>query len=260
MMNIKFLTILSIFILFTIFNLEASENSLDDEYKIRILFNSGGYKLIVVDGEEIGSIGDSTNRNTEGNFDFSLMFPDNYIGSSNFLYTFEFNLGQFELTKQDIFFTKFDEGAMYMKYNEDVGTSVSGEWYLFTSTLAYNFFRNSFVNIRTGFGLGFGRARYTGDIYLTDNKHLENTLSSSCWDYTHSNETFEDISNFCSKKSIDSDYSNYGGHYFLDIRTKYVGYVADFSVLTNNREGHLTRIANENLNKVVIGLYVLIPL
>lgn len=78
MMQIKFLTILSVFSLFTIFNLEASENSLDDEYKIRILFNSGGYKLIVVDGEEIGSIGDSTNRNTEGNFDFSLMFPDNY--------------------------------------------------------------------------------------------------------------------------------------------------------------------------------------
>jgi hypothetical protein len=252
--------LLCIFFCLTIFNAEASESSLDENYKFRILYNNGGYKLIVVDGDEIGSISDSKSRIDEGNFDFSFMFPDNYIGNTNFLYTFELNIGQFELTRQDLFYTQFEEGSMQANYNADLGTNVSGEWYLFTPTLAYNFFKDSYFNIRTGFGLGFGRARYAGDIYLTDNKHLENTLSSSCWDYVHSNKTFEDISNFCSKKSIDSDYSNYGGHYFLDIRTKYIGYILEFYVLTNNREGHLSRIAEENLNKAIQGLYILIPL
>ena len=48
--------ILCIFFCLTIFNAEASESSLDDNYKFRVLYNSGQYKLIVIDGDEIGSI------------------------------------------------------------------------------------------------------------------------------------------------------------------------------------------------------------
>jgi len=48
--------ILGIFFCLTIFNVEASESSLDDNYKFRVLYNSGQYKLIVIDGDEIGSI------------------------------------------------------------------------------------------------------------------------------------------------------------------------------------------------------------
>jgi len=245
--------ILCIFFCLTIFNAEASESSLDDNYKFRVLYNSGQYKLIVIDGDEIGSITEKkSNSFIDGYFDFTFMFPDNYIGKTNFLYTFELNLGQFELTRQELFYTQFENGAMFSKYNADLGTSVSGEWYLFTSTFAYNFFKDSFFNIRTGAGLGFGKARYSGNLYLTDNKNLENTLDSACWDYTHSNDTFEKISEFCSKKSIDSDVSNYGLHYFIDLRSKYVGFMIENFVLTD--------FAEESLNKTVIGLYVLVPL
>jgi len=253
--------ILGIFFCLTIFNVEASESSLDDNYKFRVLYNSGQYKLIVIDGDEIGSITEKkSNSFIDGYFDFTFMFPDKYIGKTNFLYTFELNLGQFELTRQDLFYTLFEQGAMSSKYNADLGTSVSGEWYLFTSTLAYNFFRGSFFNIRIGTGLGFGRARYSGNLYLTDNKNLENTLDSTCWDYTHSNETFEKISEFCSKKSIDSDYSGFGVHYFLDIRKKYVGFMIENFALTKNQDRDITRMAEEILNKTLVGLYVLIPL
>ena len=196
-MNRKIYLIAVSFFCLIIFNAEASDDSLDDSYKFRVLYNGGQYALIVVDGDEVGSITDKNISMTDGNFDFSLMFPDNYIGKTNFLYTFELNLGQFELTRQELFYTQFENGAMFSKYNADLGTSVSGEWYLFTSTFAYNFFKDSFFNIRTGAGLGFGKARYSGNLYLTDNKNLENTLDSACWDYTHSNDTFEKISEFC---------------------------------------------------------------
>jgi len=245
--------------LFTCLNLEASENSLDDNYKLQILGNVGMKSLLIHRGDAAAYLAD-WNKCTPLNgcdYDFSLLFPDNYIGSSNFLYVFSINAGKFDMNRQGIYFKhSLKESNMSFQYPEvDLDTSVTGEYLDFYSTLIYSFFRDSFINFRPGLGIGFGQANFQGDYYLTDNKRLTNTLDSECWDYTHTNESFEEISKYCQKSKIQKNLQSLGIHIHLDFRIKYFGFKIDAYTLGEdiNQENRV------NFTYVVQGLYVLVP-
>ena len=145
---------------------------------------------------------------------------------------------------------------MSFQYPEvDLGTSVTGEYLAFYSSLIYSFFRDSFINFRPGLGIGFGQANFQGDYYLTDNKRLTNTLDSECWDYTHTNESFEEISKYCQKSKIQKNLQSLGFHIHLDFRIKYFGLKIDAYVLGEDVEQENA----VNFTNVVQGLYVLVP-
>ena len=232
---------------FTCFTLEASDNSLDDNYKLQVLGNVGYKNLTIRKGDEVAYLAD-WNKCTpiDGcDYEFSLLFPDNYIRSSNFLYVFSINAGKFDMNRQNV------SGH----YEVDLGTSVTGEYITFYSTIFYNFFRGSLINLRPGIGIGFGQANFSGDYYLTDTINNTNTLGSKCWDYTHANNYFEEISKYCQKNKIQKNLQNFGVDVHLDLRIKYFGIKIDVYLL----EEDLEQDNSVNFAHVDQGFYVLIP-
>jgi len=245
--------------LFTCLTLEASDASLDNSFKLQILGNAGYKNLLIHRGDAAAYLGDWNKCTYLDGCDIalSLLFPDNYIGNSNFLYVFSINAGNFDMNRQSLFFQHKERDFNHsFKYREvDLGTSVTGEYLTFYSTIIYNFFRESFINVRPGFGIGFGQANFQGDYYLTDNKMLTNTLDSECWDYTHTNESFEEISKYCQKSKIQKNLQSLGFHIHLDFRIKYFGLKIDAYVLGEDVEQENA----VNFTNVVQGLYVLVP-
>ena len=244
---------------FTCFTLEASENSLDNSYKLQVLGNVGYKNLTIRKGDEVAYLAD-WNKCTPINgcdYEFSLLFPDNYIGSSNFLYVFSINAGSFDMNRQGVYFQHSEGSSTFsFKYPEvDLGTSVTGEYLTFYSTIIYNFFRGSLINFRPGIGVGFGQAIFTGDYYLTDTRTRTNTLNSECWNYTHTNESFGEISKYCQKNKIQKNLQSFGFDIHLDFRIKYFGLKIDAYLLGED----IKQENAVNFTDVAQGLYVLIP-
>lgn len=255
--EIKLLFLSTVCIFCTTPHVAANDHSLDESYKLRIVGNVGYKNILILEGDAAASLYDYNKCTPLDGCDYQLsfLFPDTYIGNTNFLYTFSVDAGEFDMNRQNVYFTSMGPN-MSFKYGEvDLGTSISGEYLLFNTYVLYNFFRESSINLRLGLGIDVGRASLKGSYYLTDNKELTNTLNSKCWDYTHSNETFEDISNFCEKKSMNHDLRNWGPHFHLDIRFKYFGIFNDASVFGESVNSE----TSINFTKVVQGFYVLIP-
>ena len=161
------------------------------------------------------------------------------------------------MNRQSVYFQHSEGSPTFsFKYPEvDLGTSVTGEYLTFYSTIIYSFFRDSFINFRPGVGLGFGQANFSGDYYLTDTRKRTNTLNSECWDYTHTNDSFEEISKYCQKSKIQKNLQSLGIHIHLDFRIKYFGFKMDAYTLGED-------IKQENavsFTNVVQGFYFLIP-
>jgi len=243
---------LGIVSLFTCLTLEASESSLDDNYKLQILGNVGYKNLTIRKGDQVAYLAD-WNKCTpiDGcDYEFSLLFPDNYIGNSNFFYVFSIDAGKFDMNRQYV--------SVYKEV--DLGTSVTGEYLTFYSTIFYNFFRGSLINLRPGIGIGFGQASFSGDYYLTDtitntNTLGSNTLGSKCWNYTHTNKSFEEISKYCQKNKIQKNLQSFGVDVHLDLRIKYFGIKIDAYLLEENLEQDNSVF----FGYVNQGFYVLIP-
>ena len=258
-MKINIHSLLIIASCFLILTVEVNADTLDDKYKLEILGNVGMKNLTIRKGDQVAYLAD-WNKCTpiDGcDYEFSLLFPDNYIGSSNFLYVFSINAGKFDMNRQGIYFKhSLKESNMSFQYPEvDLDTSVTGEYLAFYSTLIYSFFRDSFINFRPGLGIGFGQANFSGDYYLTDNKRLTNTLDSECWDYTHTNDSFEEISKYCQKSRIQEKHQGLGLHIHLDFRIKYFGLKIDAYTLG----GDIDQENFVNFTNVTQGFYVLIP-
>jgi len=251
-----FLIIASFFLMLT---MEINADTLDDKYKIEVLGNVGYKNLLIHRGDAAAYLADWNKCNPLDGCDIalSLLFPDNYIGQSNFLYVFSISAGVFDMNRQGIYFKhSLGEPNMSFQYPEvDLGTSVTGEYLAFYSSLIYSFFRDSFINFRPGLGIGFGQAIFSGDYYLTDNKRLSNTLNSECWDYTHTNDSFEEISKYCQKSRIQEKHQGLGLHIHLDFRIKYFGLKIDAYTLG----GDIDQENFVNFTNVTQGFYVLIP-
>jgi len=238
------------------------ESSLDDQFKLRILGNAGYHGLLVTDGDEVGRIA-KYNKCTplDGcDYDFTLLFPDNYIGDSDFLYTFDLNVGNLELDSHNIYLTYCCESYSFKYHEVDLDTLITGEYSLLTFSIAYNIFRNRILNIRPSFGLGIGYSRLSGTIYMTDNLKYYNTLNSKCWDYTHTNESFSEITKYCDAKKIDTNFFGIGGHISIDFRIKYFGLMWEIFILTDNKDFiDPFKTADYNIGNANIGFYGLIP-
>ena len=252
-MKINIHSLLIIASCFLILTVEVNADTLDDKYKLQILGNVGYKNLTIRKGDQVAYLAD-WNKCTpiDGcDYEFSLLFPDNYIGSSNFLYVFSINAGKFDMNRQNV-------SGVY--YEVDLGTSVTGEYLTFYSTIFYNFFRGSLINLRPGIGIGFGQASFSGDYYLTDtitntNTLGSNTLGSKCWNYTHTNKSFEEISKYCQKNKIQKNLQSFGVDVHLDLRIKYFGIKIDAYLLEENLEQDNSVF----FGYVNQGFYVLIP-
>ena len=252
-MKINIHSLLIIASCFLILTVEVNADTLDDKYKLEILGNVGMKNLTIRKGDQVAYLAD-WNKCTpiDGcDYEFSLLFPDNYIGSSNFLYVFSINAGKFDMNRQNV-------SGVY--YEVDLGTSVTGEYLTFYSTIFYNFFRGSLINLRPGIGIGFGQASFSGDYYLTDtitntNTLGSNTLGSKCWNYTHTNKSFEEISKYCQKNKIQKNLQSLGFSIHLDLRIKYFGIKIDAYLLEENLEQDNSVF----FGYVNQGFYVLIP-
>ena len=258
-MKINIHSLLIIASYFLILTVEVNADTLDDNYKLQVLGNVGYKNLLIHRGDAAAYLAD-WNKCTPLNgcdLELSVLFPDNYIGQSNFLYVFSVSAGIFDMNRQGLYFKhSLGESNMSFQYPEvDLGTSVTGEYLAFYSTLIYSFFRDSFINFRPGLGIGFGQAIFSGDYYLTDNKRLTNTLDSECWDYTHTNESFEEISKYCQKSKIQKNLQSLGIHIHLDFRIKYFGFKIDAYTLGED----IKQENAVNFTHVNQGLYVLIP-
>jgi len=267
-MELRIHPVLIIASCFLILTMEISADTLDDKYKLQILGNLGYTNLLIHRGDAAAYLTTDwkncspwwlfvTAPMNDGCVKFSLLFPDNYIGSSNFLYVFSLNAGNFNLNRQGVYFQhSLGESNRSFKYAPvDLDTSVTGNYATFYSTLIYSFFRDSLINFRPGLGIGFGQVIFSGDYYLTDNKRLTNTLDSECWDYTHTNESFEEISKYCQKSKIQKNLQSFGFHIHLDFRIKHFGLKIDAYQLGGD-------IEKENFigfTNVFQGLYVLVP-
>jgi len=258
-MKINIHSLLIIASYFLILTVEVNADTLDDNYKLQVLGNVGYKNLLIHRGDAAAYLAD-WNKCTPLNgcdLELSVLFPDNYIGQSNFLYVFSVSAGVFDMNRQGLYFKhSLGESNMSFQYPEvDLGTSVTGEYLAFYSTLIYSFFRDSFINFRPGLGIGFGQAIFSGDYYLTDNKRLSNTLNSKCWDYTHTNDSFEEISKYCQKSKIQKNLQSLGFHIHLDFRIKYFGLKIDAYQLGED----IHQENSVNFTNVVQGLYVLVP-
>ena len=239
--------------------MEINADTLDDNYKLQIMGNVGYENLTIRKGNEVAYLADRNKCTPLDGCDgmLSLLFPDNYIGNSNFLYVFSINAGNFDMNRQGVFFQHKEGSPTFsFKYPEvDLGTSVTGEYLTFYSTIIYNFFRGGFINFRPGIGIGLGQATFTGDYYLTDTRSRTNTLNSECWDYTHTNDSFEEISKYCQKSKIEKHLQSLGFNIHLDFRIKYFGLKIDAYQLGED----IKQENAVNFTYVVQGLYVLIP-
>jgi len=258
-MKINIHSLLIIASCFLILTVEVNADTLDDKYKLQIIGNVGYKNLTIRKGDEVAYLADWNKCTPLDGCDIalSLLSPDNYIGSSNFLYVFSINAGNFDMNRQGVFFQHKEGSSTFsFKYPEvDLGTSVTGEYLTFYSTIIYNFFRGSFINFRPGIGIGVGQADFSGDYYLTDTRNRTNTLNSECWDYTHTNDSFEEISKYCQKSKIEKHLQSFGFNIHLDFRIKYFGLKIDAYQLGED----IHQENSVNFTNVVQGLYVLVP-
>ena len=82
-----------------------------------------------------------------------------YFGTSNFGYSWMFNLSSFELHKQET----------APEVIEDLGTRVEGKFAYAVPTFFYNMGdKHNGSHFRAGFGLGLGITQFQGDIVLTE--------------------------------------------------------------------------------------------